>query len=97
MREFSIVPNQYQQLKSVKYLLIDENIDEEIKDISADLGFDCRDELVYQGISLSSETIQKLELKSQSLKEVASEIKERVENILKDEGLQGSSARDPKN
>ncbi|NJN74752.1 MAG: hypothetical protein HC799_19170 [Limnothrix sp. RL_2_0] len=96
LREFSIVPNQYQQLKSVKHLLIDQDIDESIKDISVDLGFDCRDELVYQDISLSSETIQKLELKSQSLKEVANEIKERVENILKDEGLQGSSARDRK-
>lgn len=78
---YAILPNQRGDFKKKKELYVDEQIDEDLKDLLEDLGYDYRSEL------LATEIVLDLEGKTRSSKDIASEIITRVQEILNNEGI----------
>lgn len=79
--EYAILPNQRGDFTKKKELYVDEQIDESLKDILEDLGYDYRSEL------LATEIVLDLEGKTRTSKDIANEIIERVQEILSTEGI----------
>jgi|688.fasta_scaffold02807_29 hypothetical protein len=85
-----IIPDQQGNLQKISNLFLDPDIDETLKDILEELGYNCRSELIDNSITLSPSVVSSLNIKTKSISEIASEISKRVEEILKDEGLSQS-------
>jgi hypothetical protein len=79
--EYAILPNQKGNFTKKKELYVDEQIDENLKDILEDLGYDYKSEL------LATEIVLDLEGKTRTSKDIAKEIIDRVQEILNTEGI----------
>jgi hypothetical protein len=85
-----IIPDQQGNLQVINDLFIDSDIDETLKDILEELGYNCRSELIDNSIMLIPSVILSLNIKTKNISEIASEISKRVEKILQNEGLSQS-------
>ncbi|MFB2923667.1 sacsin N-terminal ATP-binding-like domain-containing protein [Aerosakkonema funiforme] len=81
LNEYAILPNQRGDFKKKKELFVDDKIDETLKDILEDLGND------YRGALLATEIVIDIEDKTRTSKDIAIEIREKVEEILQNEGI----------
>ncbi|WP_207714386.1 hypothetical protein, partial [Scytonema sp. UIC 10036] len=86
----AILPNQKGEFVHKKELYVDLGIDEILKDILEELGDDCRSRLLAIEIQLD------LDGKTLTSKDIAHEITERVQLILKNEGLDKRQEKDKK-
>lgn len=81
LNEYAILPNQQGIFKKRRELFVDHKIDDVLKDILEDLNCDCRSELLATEISLN------IDDKAQKSSDIAHKISEKVEQILKSEGI----------
>jgi hypothetical protein len=88
LNDYAILPNQNGDFRKKKDLFVDEDYNpqnpkplNDLKDILGLLGYDCRAELLATEIALD------IEGKSQTAKDIANKITERVQQLLREEGL----------
>lgn len=81
LNKYTILPNQNGDFEKKKFLFVDQDIDDSLKDILGRLGYDCRSELLENAISID------LDGKVKTSKDIAQEIRERVQEILGREGI----------
>lgn len=88
LNDYAVIPNQKGDFRKKKDLFVDEDYNpqkpkplNDLKDILELLSYDCRAELLANEIALD------IEGKSQTAKDIANKITERVQQLLREEGL----------
>ena len=94
MNDVKIIPDQQDNLQKFSDLFYDEGIDDTLKDILEDLGYNYRSQLINTSITLNANSIEYLKIKPKNTKDIAKEITERVENILRNEISQPRTEKD---
>jgi hypothetical protein len=94
INDTKIIPDQQDNLQKFSDLFYDEGIDDTLKDILEDLGYNYRSQLINTSITLNTISIECLKIKSKNTKDIATEITERVQNILRSEISQSRTEKD---
>jgi hypothetical protein len=82
-----VIPDQQGNLQRIRDIFQDDDIDDTLKDILEELGYNYRSELINNEITLKTNVISHLEIKVKNTKDIAENILERVDNIIRNEGL----------